>query len=65
MAILLRKLQFIQANDEITDLKIEEKHIALQAKAMATDSSTLAWKIPLTEEPGGLQSIGSQGVRHD
>ena len=29
-------------------------------KAMATHSSTLAWKIPWTEEPGGLQSMGSQ-----
>ena len=34
-------------------------------KAMAPDSSTLAWKIPWTEEPGGLQSMGSLGVRHD
>ena len=32
---------------------------------MAIDSSTLAWKIPRTEEPGGLQSMGSQRVRHD
>ena len=32
---------------------------------MAPHSSTLAWKIPLTEEPGGLQSIGSLGVGHD
>ena len=32
---------------------------------MATHSSTLAWKIPWTEEPGGLQSVGSLGVRHD
>ena len=35
------------------------------AKEMATNSSTLAWKIPWTEEPGGLQSMGLQGVRHD
>ena len=34
-------------------------------KAMATHSSTLAWKIPWTEEPGRLQSTGSLGVRHD
>ena len=34
-------------------------------KEMAIHSSTLAWKIPWTEEPGGLQSMGSQGVRHD
>ena len=34
-------------------------------KAMAPHSSTLAWKIPWTEEPGGLQSMGSMGVGHD
>ena len=34
-------------------------------KEMATHSSTLVWKIPLTEEPGRLQSVGSQRVRHD
>ena len=32
---------------------------------MATHSSILAWKIPWTEEPGGLQSMGLQRVRHD
>ena len=31
---------------------------------MATYSSVLAWRTPLTEEPGGLQSMGSQRVRH-
>ena len=34
-------------------------------KEVATHSSTLAWRIPWTEEPGGLQSTGSQRVRHD
>ena len=34
-------------------------------KEMATDSLILAWEIPWTKEPGGLQSMGSQGVRHD
>ena len=34
-------------------------------EGMATHSSILAWRIPWTEEPGGLQSIGSQRVRHD
>ena len=33
-------------------------------KGMATLSSILAWKIPWTEEPGGLQFMGSQRVRH-
>ena len=37
----------------------------LLEKAMAPHSSTLAWKIPWMEEPGGLQSKGSQGVGHD
>ena len=34
-------------------------------KEMATHSSIHAWKIPWTEEPGGLQSMGSQRVRYD
>ena len=44
----------------------EKKHIEWEYryKAMATHSSTLAWRIPWTEEPGGLQSMGSQRVGH-
>ena len=34
-------------------------------KEMATHSTILAWRIPWTEEPGGLQSTGSQRVGHD
>ena len=34
-------------------------------KGMATHSSILSWKIPWTEEPGRLQSMESQRVRHD
>ena len=37
----------------------------LREKAMAAHSSTLAWRIPWMEEPGGLQSMGSQRVRHN
>ena len=37
----------------------------LAEKAMAPHSSTLAWKIPWTEEPGGLQSMGSLRAGHD
>ena len=33
-------------------------------EGMATHTSILAWRIPWTEEPGGLQSIGSREVRH-
>ena len=34
-------------------------------EGMVTHSSILAWIIPWTEEPGGLQSVGSQKARHD
>ena len=40
-------------------------YISLLEKEMATHSSTLAWKIPWMEEPGRLQSMGSQRVGHD
>ena len=39
--------------------------VCISEKAMATHSSTLAWKIPWTEEPGRLKSMGSLGVGHD
>ena len=42
-----------------------DNSVLLVEKAMAPHSSTLAWKIPWTEEPGGLQSMGSLGVGHD
>ena len=34
-------------------------------KVMATHSSILAWRVPWTEEPGGLQTMGSQRAGHD
>ena len=37
----------------------------LLEKELATHSSILAWRISRTEEPGGLQSLGLQRVRHD
>ena len=40
-------------------------HFHALEKAMATQSSVLAWKIPRTEEPGGLPSMGSHRVGHD
>ena len=45
--------------------KFREELTPILEKAMAPHSSTLAWKIPWMEEPGGLQSMGSQRVRHD
>ena len=50
----------------VQDLQIiNEAVVTLLEKAMATHSSTLAWKIPWVEEPGRLQSMGSLGVGHD
>ena len=42
-----------------------DSSVHILGKAMATHSSTLAWKIPWTKEPGGLQSMGSLRVGHD
>ena len=43
-----------------------QRHVEYKAeKAMATHSSPLAWKIPWTEEPGRMQSMGSHRVRHN
>ena len=46
---------------QIRSLGLED----LLEKEMATHSSILAWKIPWIDKPGGLQSMGSQRVRHD
>ena len=43
----------------------KNKLMTFMEKAMAPYSSTLAWKISWTEEPGRLQSMGSLEVRHD
>ena len=40
-------------------------HFDALEKEMATHSSVLAWRIPWTEEPGGLPSMGSHRIRHD
>ena len=50
----------MQVRIEETRVFIEQGH-----KAMAPHSSTLAWKIPWTEEPGRLQSMRSLRVGHD
>jgi len=47
--------------DQVQSLGQED----LLEKEMATHSSTFAWKIPWTEEPGKLQSMGSQRVGQD
>ena len=47
-----------------TQVRSLDREDALE-KEMATYSSILVWSIPWTEEPGGLQSMGSQRVGHD
>ena len=49
------------AGDRVQPLGQED----LREEEMATHSSILAWRIKWTEEPGGLQSMGSQRVGHD
>ena len=53
----------LSAMQEIQVLSLGREDI-LQ-KGLATHSSILVWRIPWTEEPGGLQSMGSQKVGHD
>ena len=57
-------------NDQIFSISTRKPHFivlccTVPEKAMAPHSSTLAWKIPWTEGPGGLQSMGLLGVGHD
>ena len=54
----------LQLGDWILASDIGKKKNTSLEEEMATHSSILAWEIPWTEEPGGLQSLGSQRVRH-
>ena len=60
MAQMLKNLSALQET-QVQSLGWEDP----LEKGMATHSSILDWRIPWTEEPGGLQSMGSQRVRHD
>ena len=75
---LFLSLKYIFINDDDNDAQTVKNPPAMQGtwvqslgwedaleKEMATHSSILAWRFPWTEEPGGLQSMGSQRVRHD
>ena len=55
--------QYFKAQFE--DEGVSSEWGGVSEKAMATHSSTLAWKIPWMEEPGRLQSMGSLRVGHD
>ena len=53
-----------KSQTQLSDFTITSHFHALE-KEMATHSSVLAWRIPGTEEPGGLPSMGSHRVGHD
>ena len=57
--------QFKSTNSSVLIFLYSPTLTSILEKAMAPHSSTLTWRIPWTEEPGGLQSMGSLGVRHD
>ena len=59
---------FLNTNNKRSEREVEEiipSITATKEQEMATHSSILAWRIPWTEEPGRLQSTGSQRVGHD
>ena len=56
---------FLRLEMSFWEERISATRVIILEKAMATHSSTLAWKIPWTEEPGGLQSMGSLRVGLD
>ena len=56
------RCHFTEALSESISPKLYHDPVILLEKAMAPHSSTLAWKIPWTKEPGGLPSMGSHRV---
>ena len=63
MAQMIKNLPAMQETQETPVQSLSQED--LLEKGMATHSSILTWGIPWTEEPGGLQSMGSQRVKHN
>ena len=57
------RMALVKKNKTKQNKKTRSLGWSLLEEGMATHSSILAWRIPWTEEPGGLQSMGSQRVR--
>ena len=66
MYIISSVAQMVKNLPAVQDIQVQslDQEDPLE-KGMATHSRILTWKIPWTEEPGGLQFMGSQRVRHD
>ena len=62
--ILGTVLHHLRVNTHVHSVNVHVGKIPWR-KGMATHSSVLAWRIPWTKEPGGLQSMGLQRVRHE
>ena len=63
MVQVVKNLPAVQETQEMQALFLGQEYPL--EEEMAIHSSILAWEIPWTEEPGGLQSMGSQRVGHD
>ena len=62
---MAERVKSLSAMQETQEPQVRSLMEDLLDEGMASHFSILAWRIPLTEEPGGLQSIGSQRVGHD
>ena len=69
--IIVKMIQNFENKMELQINKLETRIEKMQemfnkdVEEMSAHSSILAWRVPWTEEPGGLQSMGSRRVRHD
>ena len=62
-SLVAQRVKSVRAMQEMQVQSLGQED--LLEKGMATHSSILAWRIPWTGKPGGLQSMGSQRVRHN
>ena len=63
MALVVKNLSVMEERKEMQAPSLDQEDLLEEVTAI--QSSILAWRIPWTEEPGGLQSIGSHRVRHN
>ena len=69
--MIIKMIQYLENKMELQMNRLETRIEKMQemfnkdVEEMSAHSSILAWRVPWTEEPGGLQSMGSRRVRHD